>query len=395
MGAHSILPPSSAGIWGKPGGCTAWPLINQAYPERERTQDAKSGDAVHELGAKMAEAATRGGIGWPTREATVDSAATNGVIYDDEMYEAAELYGQHVGEIMRSTGVFGGDNLGIERRVAIPSVHELQFGTPDFFLFHAQAMTLHVCDLKYGHRFVDAFENWQEIDYARGVLDTLGIPDLDVTVELSVVQPRAYHREGPVRTWRVRAADLRTHWNTLEANAHEALGPNAKARTGEHCRDCPARGWACEASRVAGWNQFEAVATPFPDEIPEQYLGLYWQWLKRAREHLSYMEAGLEEEINARVRSGSPIPGVIAEPTFGRLSWKEAAVDVIAMGDALGVDLRKPAEPITPTQAKALAKKVDGCAIDESVIMAYSEKRKTGVKLVPDNGDKVRRIFNQ
>jgi hypothetical protein len=57
------------------------------------------------------------------------------------------------------------------------------------------------------------------------------------------------------------------------------------------------------------------------------------------------------------------------------------------MGDMLGKDLRKK-EAITPKQAIKLG-------VDETVIKAYSTQPRTGVKIVPDNGNKAKQVFSQ
>ena len=60
---------------------------------------------------------------------------------------------------------------------------------------------------------------------------------------------------------------------------------------------------------------------------------------------------------------------------------------MIALGDVLGVDLRKAEAPITPTQAKKLN-------VDEAVINSYSEKRQGSARLVTDDKTIAGRVFS-
>ena len=67
----------------------------------------------------------------------------------------------------------------IEERVAIPAVHANNWGTPDTWIFGHNATSgrarLVVIDYKFGHEFVEVFENWQLVDYLFGILQELGI----------------------------------------------------------------------------------------------------------------------------------------------------------------------------------------------------------------------------
>jgi hypothetical protein len=86
------------------------------------------------------------------------------------------------------------------------------------------------------------------------------------------------------------------------------------------------------------------------------------------------------------MRSGRDVPGWIQEPTYGRKKWIAPASDVAALGDMMGVDLRKPVDVVTPNQA---VKK----GVDETVITAYCETPRTGFKIAPDNGNKAKQVF--
>lgn len=387
--SHSILPPSSAGIWGKPDGCTGWVLMAQTYPETEETVEAREGTASHEIGAEIITDAKTNNR-HRTAKDWVGTTASNGVIITEEMYEAAKEYGDDVARTMRKLGVFGGPGLRIEQRVEIPRVHAINWGTPDCSIYHKPSNALYVWDYKFGFEVVEAFENWQAIDYVAGLLDELEIDghvDQFTTVHIRIAQPRAFHRDGTIREWKVLASELRAHINILSSNAHKALGPDAEFNTGSHCKHCPGR-HACPAALKAGTGLYEVATKPVPVELSPEALGVQLAIVKRARKQLEYLESGFEEQAKGLIRSGSMVPGWSVEEGIGREAWAKPIEEVIALGDMLEFDLRKPVAAITPNQAKKLG-------VDEAVITAYSTKPRTGLKVVPDNGNKAKQVFKK
>jgi len=380
MSGHSILPPSSAGIWGKPDGCTAWPMQAQCYPEVEPHPEAAIGDASHEIGAKLIKQSAVGSNArnWSQFEETL---AANDLEFTEDMFDGAVIYADDVAEVMRSTGCFVPH---VEGRIAIPGIHEVQFGTPDCWLFDKSMGRLYFWDYKFGHRDVLAFENWQGVNYLAGILPTLGVPDLNITVHLRIVKPRVFHSNGPIDEWVVPAVELRGYFNQLHAAAHEAMGVNAVCRTGSHCRDCTAR-YDCTPAIHAGLGLYELAMKPTPMELTPQALGLQLAIVSRGRKQLEYLESALEEQVKGLIKTGKPVPGWEAEPSFGRETWAKPIDEVIALGKLLGKDLRKDGAK-TPNQARTLG-------IDDAVISAYSETPRTGLKLVPDNGNKTRQVF--
>lgn len=378
---HSIIPPSSAHAWLR---CSGWVLMNQTYPQPP-TPESLEGEAAHDLGAQMIEAASRA-QSYPPQSSIVGSTHANGTEFTDGLYEAAEMYADDVKEVMRTTGVFTPQ---IEQRLKIPRIHEQSFGTPDARLFDKNSGTLFIWDAKFGHRKVEAEENWQLINYAAGALQELGVQgDMDqyYTVEFRIVQPLAYHRGGPVRSWRVRASDLRTYFNKLALAAEKALGPNPEYVSGSHCRDCPGR-HACPAALEAGLQLFEVATAPHPQELPPAALGLQLQIIERAADQLKYLQTGYEAQVEALTKNGTAVPGWIPEQSYGREAWVKPIEEVLALGKLFGIDLAKPSA-VTPKQAVK-------SGIDETVIKQYSGRKPGAVKIVPDTSNKAEQVFGK
>lgn len=381
-GGHSIIPPSSAAAW---VACTGWAMMNQAFPEGEESEASKEGTASHEVAANMVTGLAHGGAGYPKRDETIGSMAENGVLINDEMYDGAEMYAEEMLRIMRESNVF---SPGIEQRVKAPRIHELSEGTPDFELFDVRNGVLYIRDYKFGRRFVSEYENWQLINYAAGLLDRAGVDgigDQYTFVDFGIVQPRTYHADGPIRSWRVQASDLRGFFNKLHAAANKNLDGSGVTTSGPQCRDCNAR-HGCPAALEAGVGLFEVVGQPIPSELPPEALAVQFAVIQRAKKQIEYLESGFEEQIQSLIRGGVNVPGYRVAQGKGRERWANPLDEVVALGDLLKIDLRKGAV-VTPNEAKKLG-------IDAAVISAYSETPNTSLKVVADDGARAKRIFN-
>lgn len=374
-GAHSILPPSGAAAWRR---CGLWVAMNQAFPQPD-SPETLEGTAAHWVAWEIL-------AGRPVAEGT---PAPNGVIVTDEMIEGGELLVATIRERM-PLEQFG--QWHIEEPVQIPRVHPQCWGTPDAWGFALSLATLEVVDYKFGHRFVDEYENDQGVAYTAGIIDVLaeklgkgpGLLDQAITVNFTIVQPRCFYKGKPVRTWSVKASDLRAHINLLAGAAEKALLPEPTAVTNEECRDCPGR-HACPALQRAAYADAEYAVKSSPVELSPAAASLELRMLERALERLQNRVDGMREAVTVHGRQGHPTPFHRLEQGYGRTQWNVPPGQVIAMGQLMGVDLSKPGV-MTPAQAKK-------AGVDEAVIKAYSTTPLGQIKLVPDNPADARRVF--
>lgn len=369
MTAHSVLAPSSAHRWVV---CPGSVKLEQAYPETEEGEAAAEGTAAHHVGAEEL-------LG---REAPAGSLAPNGIIITEEMAEGAAFW---VEDVMHTVGSSHSmQELMVEQRVTMPRIHAECFGTPDTWFYDQRNGHLFIWDFKFGHGVVDAFENWQLIAYACGVLDLLGIDgrnDQHLWVHLRVVQPRAHHREGRVREWKVLASDLRGYFNRLNAAAHEALGATPHTQSGPHCLHCSAA-HACPTLQRATWSAADYIGGSAPEELSADAAAYEQNLLEHLEQLIKARKQGREADLTARLKRGEQVQDFTLEPTYGRTAWKPGDEQVvILLGDMSGVDLRKPQAAITPKQAIALLTRNK---VDSSVISEYSHTPRTGVKLARD-----------
>lgn len=369
MTAHSPLAPSSAHRWVP---CPGSVQLEAQYPETEEGESAAEGTAAHFAGSEEL-------LGREVREGQV---ADNGVVLTEEMLEGAALWVEDVIEVAGSSHRMA--EMMIEQRVAMPRIHDEAFGTPDTWFYDQNAGRLYCWDFKFGHGVVEVYENWQLLAYVCGILDLLGIDgrnDQHLWVHMRVVQPRAYHRDGRVREWKVLASDLRGYFNQLNHAAHEAMGARPHTLSGPHCLHCKAA-HACPTLRRATYAAADYLGAHVAEELPAEAAAYELVLLEHITELVKARRRAREADIEARLRRGEAVADWALEPTSGRTVFTaDGAADVIMMGDIYGIDLRKPEAPITPAQARKLLKQKK---VDTSVIDDYIHTPRTGQKLVRD-----------
>lgn len=380
---HAPIAPSSLAMTVEcPGSVT----LQAQVPEEPETEEAAEGTAAHWIALKYAQGQ---GAQFPVgakfhikgREWTVDLDMVTGAM----MY--AQAVGGHHSELR------------LEDPVGIPRIHvDKCYGTPDAwrFLTHdPKAKLLRVVDYKYGHRFVEVYDNYQLAAYASGIMHRLGLTDNDpeLFLELTLVQPRVYHKEGAVRSWRGPADMLRAVLNIARAAASEALGPNPRTRTNEHCLDCRAR-HVCRTLQFAAQTFIDFSGTPEKVELPPEAMGQEMVLIEEAIDRLKARYTGLAAHAEVYMRAGTPIAFHHMEAGQSRRIYREDVTldELVGLGDLLGIELRKKQTLketlVTPTQAVQLG-------IDESVMSEYSHRPPAALKLARDNSMSARKVFNK
>ncbi len=384
--AHARLAPSGSYQWAPDDGCRGAVAMQERYPEDADSEKAREGTAAH-----FHVTETLSG-----RDAPAGTETPAGVPVDMEMVDAGKSF---IASIRRTLLLHPGCILRVEERVYMTSIHADCWGTPDVYLCDHANRTLHVWDYKYGHRFVDAFRNWQLILYAIGVLDSEGVPPDDRkhwSITLAIGQPRNYHPLGPIRTWEIGGPALMRYVEPLQRAAIEASVSNAPLRTGDHCRDCTARAWydevtglvdVCPALQRSAALSIDVAYEQTPVTMSAAAVGLELRYLRDAEKRIKARADALEEVILAAMRGGHDVPLWKADYSSGRERWKYPSDQVAALGDMWGVDLRKPLECMTPAQARK-----EG--VDDSVIKAFAEQPRGALKLVPVTDHNVAKAFN-
>jgi len=367
------LRPSAASVWIS---CNAAPSMWAALPPDriELENDAAlEGTAAHWCGSELL-----GG-----RVPVVGSVHQNGVVIDETMLRHAEEYR----DIVAAWNI----PVYVEQYLTISSIYPDFGGTPDAWGYDRKTATIKIIDFKYGFQIVEPFENWQMLCYVAGIIEKLqldGYLDQIYTVEFYVFQPRVNHVEGHLRTWKTKASNLRPFFNKLQSAAENVYGKNPVASTGKQCRYCEAR-HRCTVLLESSYVAVELSQMPDSFDLNVTQAGKELMQIEAAIEILKSRKTGLEGQLMHALSAGNVSPHFTLDRVKCRTKWIEGSEStVLAMGEILGIDLAKPREPISPTQARKKN-------IDDSVINLYSVTPIGEQKLVRLSTLKTRKLFER
>lgn len=228
--AHALLSPSASNIWLK---CPGMPKLAQDVPYQV-SEAAANGTLIH----SMVEAQLKDRLDGVTLEdyyLDKEEAIEDFVIKIDQgMIDCAKSYVEYVKK--RQEELDG--RLLIEERVSIEEISPDVWGTADALIIGKNRLV--VCDLKSGKFPVEAKDNTQLMIYGLGALSRYG--NEDTTMELTIVQPRGFHKDGPVRSWDISAVDL-VEWGyeSLKQATDACAEEEPEYNFGDHCRFCNAK----------------------------------------------------------------------------------------------------------------------------------------------------------
>lgn len=370
--------------------CTGSVLMQIQNPpcdtgDKSIAQSRLEGRAFHEVTERILVGYQPGGE-LVSRGQTIGTMSKDKIVITDEIFDAADDFAKDV--ITDCTGMLS--KMVVEQRIDLGHLFPGVYGFADVWVYDESSNHLIIWEGKYGHSLVEAFENYQNLTYVSGILEKLNIDghqQLTLKVTMKIVQPRGFHRDGPIREWSDTAANLRGYFNTLEAAFNDAYS-DPKCKSGPHCKTCSGR-YGCETLQRTAMDALDYCGDVFDGSLSGDNLALELRILQRASDAIKNRLTGLEAQAVSELRGGQQVPGYQLLQGYGNQRWKRDidVEQVIMMGDMMGEDLRKPAQLITPKQ---VIKK----GVDESVINLYSETPMTSLKLVDDNKSaKARQTF--
>lgn len=230
--AHSKLGASSSHRWQHCPGSVA--LSASAGGDDEGSEHAKRGTYAHDVASK---ALLDGSEAWEHPQSEiydVEDASAVQVYLDAVRAEIAELNAKQNQPI----------DVLIEQRHHLVEVHPDFYGTTDCTLIAAGQ--IQVWDYKHGVGIVvEAERNPQLMQYAVGALYHTDAWTNDAfVVELNICQPRAFHRDGAIRSWFTTVGELKDWLNDTWLPAAKATAaPGAPLIPGPWCNTsfCPNR----------------------------------------------------------------------------------------------------------------------------------------------------------
>lgn len=348
--SHSTWAASStARNWQCPGALA----LSSAAPPQKESLSAATGTAVHQI----SERCLRTGADPEAFLDTVEKTKEREIAITEDEVNSADEY---VRFVRRRQAELGDPNsrdpadwgsLAIEQHFSLADLNPPfdAGGTGDAVLHDPKTRSLEVVDLKNGMQTVDVTENKQLRTYALGAM--LANPGLDVErITVTIVQPRAPHKDGRIRSETFDVAELiewtaellaKMNLSKQACDEYDAIGGNtvlfdewaAKWLKPGKCSFCPAEGF-CPAVRqkaldAAGvW--LDELEQPrlhnAPGEMSAEKLGqtldmleLIENWIKAVRAHAHTM-----------AEHGTAIPGYQLVEKIGNRKWAADEDKVVA-----------------------------------------------------------------
>lgn len=336
---HAELGASAAARW---MACPGSVRLSRGIPNVE-TEYAREGTAAHAL----AELALRRGVDafmW-------EGLTLEGVEVTEDMANAVQVFVDYCNLLKDMADV-----VWTEHRFSLAALNPPgpMFGTADFCAYDPRLRELEVVDFKYGQGVVvEAAGNRQLKYYALGAALSLGNERPIETVRMTIVQPRAAHPAGVVRSEQIGILDLLAFASELLEAARATLADDAPLSPGHHCRFCPAAA-ICPAQHA----QAQAIAQvefaempldrpPAPETLPLPVLAdileklpILEDWAKQVRAH-----------VTASLERGDAVPGFKLVPKRATRRWasqEQARTWLLDAGwkdeEILKLDLRSPAQ---------------------------------------------------
>lgn len=371
--------------------CPGALTLAQFAPESQSSIFADTGTAGHQI----AERCLRDGSEPMDFLGTVEKTKAHDITVDEELVNSVQEYVDYCRGVMAEFSEHW-----IEERFSLADLGPPfdAGGTGDFVAYLAKQRRLEIVDFKNGRGVVDVKENPQLRTYGLGAL--LAHPDLDVDeVTVTIVQPRAPHADGRIRSETFTVAEL-VDWTAdlLAAmrrskqamDEYEAAGANSIlldewAETWLNpgkCTFCPAEA-TCpklrkEALAVAAvWFEPETdqpkIGNSALDTSPEalardlDMIPMLEDWIKARRAY-----------AHTQAENGVAIPGYQLAEKIGNRKWTDEAAVVEALAkEGFDEDQLYTKKPISPAQADKLLG-----AKRKALIEPFVERPITGTNLV-------------
>jgi hypothetical protein len=353
--------------------------MSAGIPNRS-SRYADEGTAAHQLAERCLQLGISTGLG-----AAADFVGTyetvRGVEWDvtEEMAEAVQVFLDAVRGAMAE-----GDTLLVEQRFNLSAIHPGMFGTNDACVLSPSRKTLFVFDYKHGKgHAVEAEGNPQLRYYGLGALLNTAKAGTVERLVLTIVQPRAQHRLGPIRSETIGMFDLMEWTAELKKAAVATEDPAAPLAAGSHCGFCPAAG-ACPKLRDRAMDAAMAEFAGASITVPADPGVLSVEQIARLLTHADLIDdwlAAVRGHALHLAESGTVVPGFKLVPKRATRKWR----DDVGGGDLLAILGVEPkdafAEPKmkSPAQIEKLLPK-DQRGLLESLVV----KESSGVNLVPD-----------
>ena len=369
MGHHSLNSPSS---FARRRACPGSASLEKLLPDSESVYAAE-GSAAHNLGEVCLEkgASPKDFIGQKMGEFTHKDGTVEEFIVDGDMVDAVNVYVDYCRPLMT------GQMVAIEERYQLDYLGEDESGSSDFTAIKDNI--LHVVDYKHGKGVaVDAYENIQGLNYALGAANRYDNYPWD-KIQITIVQPRAFHKDGVIRSWTLDREDL-FDWKLEFAEiAERTRSEYPEFAVSSNCRFCKAV-FGCKA-HANFVEEVTKMSFENPSSEPIDYNMLSDdEILDLVFEKIPLIEKwcqSVKDYAQKRAEEKNPLPGSKLVQTRERRMWANPADAEQQLGSIDGAYVRKF---LTAPQMEKLLGKKKFAEFEHLV-----EKKSTGVVLVPED----------
>lgn len=355
--------------------------------KRVSSAAADKGTSVHELGE----------ICFKSGQETVEyiDRKVGGNVIDEDMAAGGQVYVKALKGLQEQ---YPNGQLFIEQKVSLAPLKPPgeMYGTTDGLMIAPPYV--HGLDYKNGTQTVEA--DTDQIRYYN-LAAWVGLPkeirDQITTFRQTIVQPNAFHPDGPIRTVEYSLADLKMWAKGMLTDAKLAMAPDAPLNAGSWCKEsfCDARGdcpaYAQLALQVAS-EQFDDVPEevevtavienpklPLPITLTPEQIGLileraevFTDWIGQVKNHAFHC-----------LNRGEPIPGwkLVSMRAMRQWNRESEAIEALKTVHGLTEDDIYVKKPISPAVAEKKIGKKKFAAIEQCYVVKVS----SGAKLAPES----------
>ena len=364
MAKHSRYSPSASPRWIP---CPGSVPLSETVPKPPSSKYADEGNAAHLLvNYHLTDADTSmdfipyGGSDWPVT---------------DEMKEAVGVATDYINKAASQGGIFWS-----EERVHASSIHDDIHGTVDAAIWWEDIGMLEIVDFKYGKGIaVEAKGNSQMRIYAIGFVDSFIENWGDVEfVKCTIIQPRAPHHDGPIRSEMVSVATLNAFLVDCQAAIRLTKANKPVLKEGDWCRWCPVGlAGACPIRNQEAASMFQMITE---DKMLETEADFYPNDLAEFQNMVSKLESWCKQISGATkqaIENGEDVPGWKVVNGRATRQWKEGSEAATYFKKILKTKAYAEPKLKTPAQMEKL--------ISKEAVNEYCNTVSTTTALVPDS----------
>ena len=355
MSQHAKLSPSAGKRWMECPGSAAL----AAQFESKSSSYADEGTDAHTLGQALIE-------GHMVEDSAIGVQMPKGNMVTAEMLEAVTIYTDFV-----ECDVKPDDEWGVEERLRF---NDDVWGTTDYWRYRPSTGELLIADYKHGKGVpVEAEANPQGLIYGLMKAKALGNRGVS-SITFTIVQPRAPHSAGPIRSWTVDATEMLDFEDKLVDAIAATKSPEAPLVPGDWCRWCPA---AASCPGLRG-KVLDTAHTDFAPGLPYDpaklrealdSIPLLETWIKATSEF------AFQESLEGRA-----IPGWKLVEKRATRKWVNEVEAASALSNLVAEDMLFERSLLSPAKVEKLLGK-NGKAALASLVTSQS----TGLTLVHES----------